>query len=223
MRSRKPCSRQSDRQHAWALIIQLKFQVPTAPSLLQSHSQTLTPEHKASQFNQLNTNLGFHNCIFHTHNAPNTHWKLKKKRKEDPPPPPPQPGVENYSLCDRTVLRVIGAALHQTALPTWLRWDSWQCRVAVAQINTVSIKINHTQLWYSIDRNITAIACYSVNVTIQKLIQNVQAHSENGSDAPRGACGKQVDPSICRTANAHTLRWGTSLVEFMDLVCLLPC
>ena len=37
-----------------------------------------------------------------------------------------------------------------------------------------------------------------------------QAHSENGSDTPRGACGKQVNLSICRTTNAHTLRWGTS-------------
>ena len=37
-----------------------------------------------------------------------------------------------------------------------------------------------------------------------------QVHSENGSDTPRGACGKQVNLSICWTTNAHTLRWCTS-------------
>ena len=62
-----------------------------------------------------------------------------------------------------------------------------------------------------------ATSRYSVNVMIQKLTQNVQkltqnvqVHSENGSDTPRGACGNQVNLSICRTTNAHFLRWGTS-------------
>ena len=132
----------------------------------------------------------------------------EKKRRPPTPHPPKKPCVENYSLCDGTVLRVIGTALHQTALPTWLRWDSWQRWVAVAQINTVSIKISHIQLWYN--RNITATSRYSVNVIIQKLTQNVQVHSENGSDTPRGACGNQVNLSICWTTNTHFLRRGTS-------------